>query len=150
MVFTVIVIIALSVAGGAALSWRKRQRERRLLEAHSILPEDLHRLLDTPARPRVYDVRQPLDLLAYSEIIPGSERMSPKEIQANPSLIPRDQDSVVYCTCPGDKTAVEIVQKALSLQFVKVRILKGGLEAWKAKGYPVEPYVKSFHLDTPV
>ena len=27
-------------------------------------------------------------------------------------------------------------------------LLKGGLKAWKAKGYPVEAYTRSFQLDT--
>lgn len=30
----------------------------------------------------------------------------------------------------------------------RIRFPQGGLAAWKAKGYPVEPYEKSFHLDT--
>jgi 3-mercaptopyruvate sulfurtransferase SseA len=36
------------------------------------------------------------------------------------------------------------------LQITRVKFLKGGLAAWKAKGYPVERYDKSFHLDTAV
>ncbi len=31
-----------------------------------------------------------------------------------------------------------------------VGILQGGLDSWKAKGYPVEPYRIAFRLDTPV
>jgi 3-mercaptopyruvate sulfurtransferase SseA len=34
------------------------------------------------------------------------------------------------------------------MHFMQVKFLKGGLAAWKAKGYPVERYEKSFHLDT--
>jgi 3-mercaptopyruvate sulfurtransferase SseA len=30
-----------------------------------------------------------------------------------------------------------------------VKFLKGGLAAWKAKGYPVESYQEVFHLYTP-
>jgi rhodanese-related sulfurtransferase len=33
------------------------------------------------------------------------------------------------------------------LGFNRVKLLKGGLNAWKAKGYPVQPYKESFHLD---
>ena len=106
-------------------------------------------MLSSSDGPMVYDVRQPLDLLAHSEIIPGSERISPKDILANPLLIPKDVDAVVYCTCPGDTTAEQIVRKALTLSFVRIRILTGGLDAWKAQGFPVEPYTTAFHLDTP-
>ena len=30
--------------------------------------------------------------------------------------------------------------------FLRIKFLKGGLEGWKAKGFPVEPYTKPFHL----
>jgi rhodanese-related sulfurtransferase len=135
------------------LWWRRRERDRLLLETHTIAAGDLHRLLcdDGPfeSRPQVLDVRQPLDLLAYSEVIPGAIRIPPKEIIANPDVISRDADVVVYCTCPGNKTSKEIVEKALKLNFHKIRLLQGGIEAWKAKGYRVDPYKTAFHLDTP-
>lgn len=128
----------------------KRAREKRELELHSIEPEALHDLLATENRVRIFDVRQPLDLLAYSELIPGATRVPPKEVIANPSLIPKEEDAVVYCTCPDDKTSREILQRALSLNFSRLKILRGGLGAWKAKGYPVEPYRDAFRLDTEV
>jgi len=35
------------------------------------------------------------------------------------------------------------------MHFLRIKFLKGGLAAWKAKGYPVEPYNEQpFHLDT--
>jgi rhodanese-related sulfurtransferase len=41
-----------------------------------------------------------------------------------------------------------VLKYALNLQFSRIKFLKGGLDAWKEKGYPVEPYTQSFHLDT--
>jgi len=37
---------------------------------------------------------------------------------------------------------------APDLDFSRVKFLKGGFSAWKAKGYPVVPFNQSFHLDT--
>ena len=128
--------------------WIKRTRDRHQLEEHSITPEALHTLLASKQDVLLYDVRQPLDVLIDAEIIPGAKRLSPKEVLDNPSLIPRDQDTVVYCTCPGDKTSRSVLHRALALRFFRVKFLKGGLEGWKAMGYPVAPYEKSFHLDT--
>ena len=96
----------------------------------------------------LFDVRQPLDLLANTEIIPGAKRVPPKEVLENRSLIPQEKDLVAYCTCPDDKTSRAITHRALSMHFYRVKFLKGGLAAWKAKGYPVEPYQETFHLDT--
>jgi len=94
----------------------------------------------------VFDVRQPLDLLANSELIPGAKRIPPKEVLENPTLIPREVDSIVYCTCPSDKTSQEVLHRARAQNLLRVKFLKGGLEGWKAAGYPVEPYHETFHL----
>ena len=94
----------------------------------------------------LFDVRQPLDLLAYPEIIPGARRIPPGEVLENPSLISREKDTVVYCTCPSDKTSRMVLRRALALHFFRIKFLRGGLAAWKANGYPVEPYQEVFHL----
>jgi rhodanese-related sulfurtransferase len=124
----------------------KRTSNRLDMEEHSITAEALHTLLAGERGVLLFDVRQPLDLLANSEIIPGAKRIPPKEVLENPSLIPKEIDSIVYCTCPSDKTSRAILQRARSLQFLRIKFLKGGLAAWKAKGYPLEPYNESFHL----
>ena len=116
------------------------------MEQHSITPETLHTLLATNRQVLLFDVRQPLDLLAHSVMIPGAKRIPPKEVLENPSLIPKEKDSIVYCTCPSDETSRKILRRAQALNFLRIKFLKGGLEAWKAKGYPVEPYTESFHL----
>jgi rhodanese-related sulfurtransferase len=127
----------------------KRVREMRKLEEHSIDAEALHELLEAKREEvLLFDVRLPLDLLAHSEIIPGARRIAPKEIAEQPSLLPREKSSVVYCTCVSEKTSRMILKKALALGFKQVRFLKGGLDGWKAKGYPVERYETPFHLDT--
>jgi len=128
--------------------WIKRKRDLHDMERHSISPDALHALLASNQEVRLYDVRQPLDLLADSEIIVGAKRISPRDMLENPSLIPKDEDLVVYCTCPSDKTSRTISHRAQAMGFSRIRFLQGGLAGWKVKGYPVEPYNESFHLDT--
>jgi rhodanese-related sulfurtransferase len=128
----------------------RRVRQRRELEAHSIEPDALHELMAKDAEVLVFDVRQPLDLLAYSEIIPGAKRIPPKEILEQSASLPKDKDSVIYCTCVSEDTSRMILKKALELEFTRIKFLKGGLAAWKAKGYPVERYETPFRLDTAV
>ncbi|HTF64707.1 MAG TPA: rhodanese-like domain-containing protein [Edaphobacter sp.] len=142
-----ILIAVIALVLGAAY-WIKRVRDRRELERYSITPEALHALLASNREALVFDVRLPLDLLVDSEIIPGAKRVAPKEVLANPTLIPQDKETIVYCTCPSEKTSRSILHQALAMNFSRVKFLKGGLDGWKAKGYPVEPYTKSFHLDT--
>jgi len=126
--------------------WIKRKRDRREMERHSTTAEELHSMLAANRELLLFDVRQPLDLLAYPEIIPGARRIPPAEVLENPALIPSEKDSVVYCTCPSDKTSRIILRRALALHFFRVKFLRGGLAAWKANGYPVEQYQEVFHL----
>jgi rhodanese-related sulfurtransferase len=104
--------------------------------------------LATNPEVQVFDVRQPLDLLADPEIIAGATRIPPKDLLENPTLIPKEKESVVYCTCPDDKTSRLVLRRARGLHFSQIRFLKGGLAGWKAKGYPVQPYDQPFHLDS--
>ena len=143
-------VIGVSIAVFILIAiWIKylRARNQRELEQYSITPDSLHDMLSSNHRPLIFDVRLPLDLLADSEIIPGAQRIAPREVIENPSLIPKDKDVVIYCTCPADKTSRRILRHALGLNFFRVKLLKGGLAAWKAKDYPVEPYTTPFHLD---
>jgi rhodanese-related sulfurtransferase len=142
-----VILTAVGIVLLATVLWIKSRRDQRELEEHSITPEVLYSLLTSKKDLVVFDVRQPLDFLADSEIIPGAKRLSPKEVLANPSLIPQEKDSVVYCTCPSEKTSRAILRQALAKHFLRVKFLRGGLASWKAKGYPVEPYDKPFRLD---
>ena len=143
--------LLLTAAGVSVLSllifvWGTRVRGRREIERHSISAEGLHLLQSSGQEVLLFDVRQPLDLLAYPEIIPGAKRIPPNEVLEMPSLIPSEKDAVVYCTCPSDKTSRLVLHRALSLNIRRVKFLRGGLSGWKTMGYPVEPYREVFHL----
>jgi rhodanese-related sulfurtransferase len=88
---------------------------------HSITPEELHTLLVANQEVLLFDVRQPLDLLASSEIIPGAKRIPPKAVLEDPSLIPREKDSTVYCTCPSDKTSRAILHRVRAMRFIRIK-----------------------------
>jgi len=138
----------LAVVGVFAALWLKAERNRLQLERHSIEPEELRAILDSRKGVLLFDVRLPLDLLADAEMIPGAKRIPPKEIEQNADVVPRDQDVFVYCTCPSDKTSREMTRRALAHHFLRFKFLRGGIAAWKLKGYPVVPYTETFHLDT--
>ena len=146
--YLTLIAVCVAVACLLMVIWIKRTRDRREMELHSITAEALHTLLASNQGVLLFDVRLPLDLLADSEILPGAIRIPPKELLQNPSLIPKDKDAVAYCTCPGDKTSRAVWHRAQTMGFSRVKFLKGGLSGWKAKGYPVERFEKSFHLDT--
>ena len=142
-----VILTAVLAAALLAAVLIKRARDQREMELYSITPEALLALL-AEQNVLVFDVRQPLDLLGDSVIIPGATWVAPREVLENPLLIPKEKDVVVYCTCPSAKTSRAILRRALAMGFLCMKFLKGGLDGWKAKGFPVEPYEKPFHLDT--
>lgn len=148
MGLTIALVACAALACIFILLQARRNKERRDLQNHRIAADELRKKMDSREEVLVFDVRQPLDLLAHSEMIPGAKRIPPKELLAQPSLIPKEKETVVYCTCPGDKTSREVLHQALKLNFRHIKFLEGGLAAWKARGYPVEPYREVFHLDT--
>ena len=141
-----LVVITIGALGLAMVLWIKRERDLRTLAQHSTTAEALRAAMTSNAEILLFDVRQPLDLLAYPEIIPGAKRIAPDEVLRKPTLIPQEKDSVVYCTCPSDKTSRRVLRSELALGFRRIKFLRGGLAGWKAKGYPVEPYREIFHL----
>src|SRR5579863_3155983 len=112
----------------------KRRRDRREMERKSITPEALHGLMASKQEVLVVDVRQPLDLLGDSVIIPGAQWLAPEGVRANPSLLPKERDLVVYCTCPSDKTSRIVLHRALAVGFLRIKFLRGGLDGWRATG----------------
>ena len=144
VMFICVPIIVFLIFGWMAL---RQLRTKQEIKAKTIEPEVLNELLNSN-QVKLYDVRQPLDFLAQPEIIPGAKRIPPKDIPEQTSSFSRDQDSVIYCTGGDNDTCKMVLGKARALKFKRVKILKGGLEAWKTKGFPVEPYTASFHLDT--
>jgi rhodanese-related sulfurtransferase len=146
MIFlSIVTLVIFAILATAGIKRRKAKEE---IAKFSITPADLRSLLEKPEPVLVVDVRLPLDLLADPHIIPGSVRLAPKEVMANPALVPFDRDVVFYCTCPSDGTSRDTLHKAHEAHHSRVKFLRGGLAAWKAAGFPVENYDKAFHLDT--
>src|ERR1700754_4951898 len=106
---TAVALMVAAVLGVIGLIvWRWRSNRRRKLEQHMIEADALRKLMEADSAIVLLDVRQPLDLLAHSEMIPGAKRIPPKDVLADPSLIPKDREAIVYCTCEGQKTSREI------------------------------------------
>ena len=141
--------IAIAITCAIVVTWVRRRKTQSELDWHSISVEQLQSMMVSGHEVLLFDVRQPLDLLAYPELIPGAKRIPPQDVLDKPSLIPRNEDIVVYCTCPGDKTSRIVLRRALALGFTRIKFLTGGLAAWKTKGYPVEPYRESFRISVP-
>jgi rhodanese-related sulfurtransferase len=52
--------------------------------------------------------------------------------------LPRDREIVTYCACSSDEISVRAVEVFREAGFKRVRVLKGGWQAWLKAGGPVE------------
>jgi 3-mercaptopyruvate sulfurtransferase SseA len=52
--------------------------------------------------------------------------------------IPRQQEVVLYCTCPNEASSAMTAVKLRKYGVTKVRPLHGGFHTWRRLGFPLE------------
>ena len=132
--FLTLTVIFVVVSCTLLVTRINRKKDRDELQLHSITPEALHTLMASNPGTLLFDVRQPLDLLGHSAIIPGAKWIPPQELLKNPSLIPQEKDAVVYCTCPGDKTSRAVLHQAQAMHFSRIKIPEGWIGRLEGEG----------------
>ena len=102
--------------------------------------DELKQKLDAGEALTIVDVRHTMDLEANPHLIPGAVHMPFEEIDQRHHEIPRDRDIVLYCACPNEvssaRTALRLKRNGVS----RVRPLEGGLDAWRARNFPLEAH----------
>ena len=86
----------------------------------------------------ILDLRHPLDVLAAPQLIPGAIPIKPDELDAHLGNIQPDSEIVLYCTCPNEETSLNVHRQLLERGFQHVKVLTGGLPAWKREKLPLE------------
>jgi membrane protein DedA with SNARE-associated domain len=90
------------LAGGLAvyILWKFIQRRRfiRRLRMARITPMELMDKLTAGETVSIVDLRQPIDIEAFPQMIPGALRIGMEEIEHRHGEIPRDRDVVLYCS----------------------------------------------------
>jgi len=90
------------LAGGLAvyILWKFIQRRRfiRRLRMARITPMELMDKLTAGETVSIVDLRQPIDIEAFPQMIPGALRIGMEEIEDRHGEIPRDRDVVLYCS----------------------------------------------------
>lgn len=121
------------------LVWRMLQRRAflRSIRMSRMEPTELKELIDAGQPVFIVDLRHPLDYLPDPRTIPGSLSLTPDKLVAESDRIPRDQEVVLFCTCPSEATAARMALKLRELGIHRVRPLRGGFEEWRKLGYPL-------------
>jgi membrane protein DedA with SNARE-associated domain/rhodanese-related sulfurtransferase len=134
-------LVVLAICGGlGAYLTRKylgRQRFLRQLRMAGITPEELKQKLDAREKIAIVDLRHPLDFLPEPYTIPGAIRLPMEQLDLRHREIPRDQDVVLYCTCPNEATSAMTAKRLRQFGIQRVRPLAGGYFGWRQRGFPL-------------
>ncbi len=130
-------LFLLVLAGYLVFRVWKQQSFLKKIRGAKIEPEELKQMLDGGKNVYIIDLRHPLDYLPDPRKLPGAVMISPDTLVAQNEEIPRDQDVVLYCTCPSDATSARTALKLRRLGIYRVRPLRGGYDGWKQLGYPL-------------
>jgi membrane protein DedA with SNARE-associated domain/rhodanese-related sulfurtransferase len=117
--------------------WRRHRTLRRLV-ASRLEPEELKRQLDSGDVISIFDLRHPLELAEDPHTLPGARNVAADAVRHWAMDVPTDIDVVVFCSCPGELTAAKTALELQKRGIERVRPLRGGYDAWKRLGYPVD------------
>jgi rhodanese-related sulfurtransferase len=91
----------------------------------------------------IVDLREANTFEQSADMIKGALHMKERKLRYRLSFapfkeLPRDREIITYCACPSDEIAIRAAQIFLEAGFKRVRVLKGGWQAWIKVGGPVE------------
>ena len=139
-ILTAIVLLLIAVViVRRVIYWYRLVQELRLAR---ITPEQLKRELDRGEKPVIVDVQGCVFHRASRVAgIPGAIHLDGRRLgQYRDTPIPDDwrgRDVVLYCSCPSEITSARVARLLMQKGIKHVRPLAGGLQGWRARGYPL-------------
>jgi membrane protein DedA with SNARE-associated domain/rhodanese-related sulfurtransferase len=133
-------IVGWIIAAGVAVYVASRiwiwRGARELRQAPFVEPSEAAREL-VAGTAVVYDVRSHGYYLPKAMRVEGSRRLDPNALNQVELDFPLDKHVFVYCTCFRDATSAEVAH-SLRKRGVMCSVIRGGLQAWKKAGLPLE------------
>ena len=136
LMFTLLltVLFAMSIAPAFASDNRSSSSEPTV---EYITVDELKTMMESGGQVMIIDARGS-DYDESKTKIKGAKHFASGQLEAHIKDLPRDKTIVTYCACITDGGAIKTARTLLSNGFVKVRVLKGGWNAWNQSGGPVD------------
>ncbi|WP_436042046.1 DedA family protein/thiosulfate sulfurtransferase GlpE [Pseudoxanthomonas sp. LjRoot143] len=133
------VVIGIALAAYVGWRWWRRHTLMKSLEAARIEPAELDDLIRNGRAPVLFDIRAPgfRDVDPY--VIPGAVFADERQLDGVLAAYPRDGKIVIYCACPDEVSAAWMAGRLRKAGFRDVLPLRGGIDAWRAGGFGVDP-----------
>jgi rhodanese-related sulfurtransferase len=120
------------------LQQQRRARRRLALAAPDADPAAAPPGWRRIAPPMILDARPEALTHEAASCIPGALALDPHSPeQIDGALLA--YDTVIYCICADNATAVDITERMRRNGYTRIRALRGGLDAWQRRGFPIEP-----------
>ena len=104
-----------------------------------IAPEELKAKIANNEPVSIVDLRGPSIYARADKTIVGAVHAKVRRVVYRLREFPRDREVVTYCSCPADEAAIIGAQSLLANGFTRVRVLKGGWNAWLQAGGQLRP-----------
>jgi membrane protein DedA with SNARE-associated domain/rhodanese-related sulfurtransferase len=134
-------LLTIVLVGIAIFVGYKFYRRQQILREHrmaKISADELKAMMDAGQPVTIADVRNPLSRETDPEAIPGAIHMLFEEIDQRQHELLKNQEIVLYCTCPNDISSARTALKLKKQGVQRVRPLQGGLDAWRERRFPIE------------
>jgi membrane protein DedA with SNARE-associated domain/rhodanese-related sulfurtransferase len=112
----------------------ERRRFQRAMRIERIHVDELRGLLDAGNAPIMVDARS-ATARRLDPPVPGALHVD-GNLAGLLTMLPKDREIVVYCSCPNDVTSAAIAKQLHAHGFAHARPLHGGLEAWNGAFRP--------------
>jgi rhodanese-related sulfurtransferase len=104
-----------------------------------IAPEELKTKIANNEAVSIVDLRGPSVYARAEKTIMGAVHAKVRRVVYRLREFPRDREVVTYCACPADEAAIIGARALLANGFKRVRVLKGGWNAWIEAGGQLRP-----------
>ncbi|TXC81095.1 VTT domain-containing protein [Paraburkholderia azotifigens] len=137
--FGTAIIAAISLAVYIGIRWRHRASLLRRLRMPRVDAVQLDALLTEESPPCIIDARRELRREIDRVRIPGAIVFDHRASVTQLDGFDRNGRFVVYCDCPNEVSAALVAEQMKTKGYSRVFPLAGGLEAWRAAGFALEP-----------
>lgn len=122
----------LALAGFVGWRWNRRRLALRTGDIERIDAASLRAAIAAGTAPGVIDVRMAAARTIDPRSIPGAIGLALRDLPQALGEWADGRELVVFCDCPNDLSAIAAARALMAAGLSRVRVLEGGLDAWRA------------------